>query len=58
MRCGIPEGLISHILYLISYVLINFAQQRDPLEFVGMSERNAFPRGEGAPKGRMRNVET
>ena len=32
-------------------VLFGFAQQRDPLEFVGMPEHNAFPRGEGAPKG-------
>ena len=28
-------------------VLFSFAQQRDPLEFVGMPEHNAFPRGEG-----------
>ena len=30
----------------------------DKLVFVGLMERNTFPRGEGAPKGRMRNGET
>ena len=28
------------------YVLIGFAQQSDKLEFVGMPERNTFPRGQ------------
>ena len=37
---------------------IGFTQLMDQLEFVGMRDRNTFPRGEGAPVrtlGRMRN---
>ena len=33
-------------------------RQRGKLVFVGLTESNTFPRGEGAPKGRMRNGET
>ena len=40
------------------YVLIGFTQLPDKLLFVGLMESNTFPRGEGAPKGRMRNGET
>ena len=43
---------------LLCYVHIGFPYLFDKLEFVGMSERNTFPRGEGAPVrklGRMRN---
>ena len=39
-------------------VLIGLARLTNKLVFVGMPERNAFPRGEGAPVrtlGRMRN---
>ena len=36
----------------------SYPQQSDKLVFVGMMESNTFPRGEGAPKGRMRNGET
>ena len=40
------------------FVLIGFAQPPDKQVFAGMPQRNAFPRGEGAPVrtlGRMRN---
>ena len=31
---------------------------KNKLVFVKLTESNTFPRGEGAPKGRMRNGET
>ncbi len=37
---------------------IGLSQQTIKLVFVGLTESNTFPRGEGAPKGRMRNGET
>ena len=39
-------------------MLIGLTQQYDKLVFVGLTESNTFPRGEGAPKGRMKNSET
>ena len=39
-------------------MLIGLTQQYDKLMFDGLTESNTFPRGEGAPKGRMRNGET
>ena len=39
-------------------MLIGLTQQIGKLVFVGLTESNTFPRGEGAPKGRMRNGET
>ena len=39
-------------------MLIGLTQLHDKLVFVGLTESNTFPRGEGAPQGRMRNGET
>ena len=43
---------------ILKIVMIVFARVPDELVFAGMPQRNAFPRGEGAPVrtlGRMRN---
>ena len=52
-----PSGLTEKKEYAIM-LYIGFPQLPDKLVFAGVTERNTFPRGEGAPVrtlGRMRN---
>ena len=49
--CSFVEIIIPHPDAIVK-------TENEKMVFVGLTESNTFPRGEGAPKGRMRNGET